>query len=322
MATFKKLTSGKWQAQIARAGVRRAKSFPTKSAAKDWAARQEYQISEGTDRQVASGRLWDLFDRYAREVSPKRKGARWEIVRLERLKGEDIAKNSLAELSPLIFSKWRDMRLGEVSPGSVIREMNLMSAVLTVARKEWGLISVNPLSDVRKPAKPRPRDRLLKPGELDKLLEQAGFDLSRQIGRAVHAFRFAIETGMRAGEILSLTSELVDLEKRVATLTDTKNGTARKVPLSNAAVELLKLLPDAPTYFDLSSANLDALFRRARDNAKIEGLRFHDSRHEAVTRLSRKLDVLSLARMIGHKDIKMLQVYYNESAEDIAKRLD
>lgn len=197
-----------------------------------------------------------------------------------------------------------------------------MSAVLTVARKEWGLIKINPLSDVRKPSKPRSRDRLLKKDELDKLLEQSGTDLTKQIARAVHAFLFAIETGMRAGEILSLTPDLVSLENRVATLLETKNGTSRKVPLSLAAVELLEALPEAPTYFNMTSANLDALFRRARDNAKIEGLRFHDSRHEAVTRLSKKLDVLSLARMIGHKDIKMLQVYYNESAEDIAKRLD
>lgn len=321
MATYKKLTTGKWQAQIAVKGVRKAKSFPTKAAARDWAARQEYLVSIG-EHEGAVGVLRDLFDKYAREVSPKHKGARWEIVRLERFKKDELAGTRLADLTPAILGRWRDRRLSEVSPGTVIREMNLVSAVLTVARREWGLIQHNPMSDVRPPVKPPPRDRRVTDDEITALIEHGGSDLSKQKARAVHAFRFAIETGMRAGELRGLTEETVDLKKRVAKLLDTKNGTSREVPLSSKAVELLEALPEAETYFDLTAANLDALFRKARDDAKIKGLRFHDSRHEAVTRLSRKLDVLSLARMIGHKDIKMLQVYYNESAEDLAKRLD
>ncbi len=67
---------------------------------------------------------------------------------------------------------------------------------------------------------------------------------------------------------------------------------------------------------------LDAPRRRVRDRAKVEGLTFHDSRLTAITRLSKRLDVLALARMVGHSDLRMLQVYYNETAEELAKRLD
>ena len=74
--------------------------------------------------------------------------------------------------------------------------------------------------------------------------------------------------------------------------------------------------------FDLTSQQIDALFRKARDKSKIENLRFHDSRHEAITRLAKKPDVLSLARIVGHKDIRMLLVYFNETAEELAHRLD
>ena len=128
---------------------------------------------------------------------------------------------------------------------------------------------------------------------------------------------------MRAGEIVGLTDKTVDRDTRVATLPKTKNGPARKVPLSTAALGLLDELPetDGPL-FDLSNQQIDAMFRKARDKTKIEDLRFHDSRHEAITRLAKKVDVLSLARMVGHKDIKMLMIYYNETAEELAQRLD
>jgi len=76
------------------------------------------------------------------------------------------------------------------------------------------------------------------------------------------------------------------------------------------------------TLFGLTSVSLDALFRKGRDRAQIEGLTFHDTRHAAITRLAKKLNVLDLARMVGHRDLRMLQIYYNESADDMALKLD
>ena len=105
----------------------------------------------------------------------------------------------------------------------------------------------------------------------------------------------------------------------------TKNGTKRAVPLSSRAVALLKLLPEPEeggTLFGVTSRSLDALFRKAKTRAGIEDATFHDARHLAITRLAKKLNVLDLARMVGHRDLKQLQVYYNESAEDMAARLD
>lgn len=323
MATYKKLQSGRWQAQVARSGVRRARSFRTKREAQDWASREEYLITEGDAATAAAQKLRDVFGRYAREVSATKRGERWEVIRLERLSKDKIADIRVSEVTPSDFADWRDRRLTEVAPASVSREMTLMSAVMNVARREWGLIKVNPLADVRKPSPPPPRDRRVSPDEIDALVKEAGTDLSRVRARAVHAFRFAVETAMRAGEIVGLTWENVDAERRVAHLPRTKNGSSRDVPLSTAAVALLQDLPGREgRCFDLRSDQLDVMFRRARDGAGIENLRFHDSRHEAITRLARKVDVLPLARIVGHKDIKMLMVYYNETAEDLARRLD
>lgn len=126
---------------------------------------------------------------------------------------------------------------------------------------------------------------------------------------------------MRAGEIAGLEWDRVDLDRRVALLTHTKNGRPREVPLSTRAVELIRALPELDPAFGLSSRQLDVLFRKLRDRPGVKGLTFHDSRHAAITALSTKLDVLALARMVGHKDLRQLREYYNECAEELAKRL-
>lgn len=320
MATFSKLPSGKWRAQVERKGVRKSASFPTKQAAKDWAARQEYLIlNAGPPGSAVT--FAEVMDRYAREVSPKRRGARWEMIRLEKFQTHDIADKKMADLAPADFAAWRDARLREVAPGSVAREMNLLSAVLSVARKEWGLIDRNPMADVRKPPKPPPRDRLVTPREMEALAIATGDDLTNATARAFHAFAFACETAMRAGEIVGLTWDRVYLDQRYVHLPMTKNGTARDVPLSSKAVEMLEALPRLDPVFGLTSSQLDTLWRKVRGKAGVEGLTFHDSRHRAISDLARKVDVLDLARIVGHRDIKMLMTYYNASAEDIAKRL-
>ncbi|MDJ0685359.1 MAG: site-specific integrase [Alphaproteobacteria bacterium] len=324
MATFRKLPSGKWQAQVARKGVRRSASFDTKRSAQDWAARQEYlALNQSADTDKST--LADLFDRYARDESPKRRGARWEVIRLSRLARDPLGQVRVSEVGPSDLAAWRDRRMAEVSAGSVRRELALLSAVFNVACREWRVLDQNPVSEIRKPPPTPPRDRRVSDDEIELLVAAGGGDLQSKTGRAVHAFLFAIETAMRAGEIARLTDADVDRTARVAHLALTKNGSARDVPLSRRAIDLIDALPAQKAgraLFGLSSAQIDVLFRKARDKAAIADLTFHDSRHEAITRLSRKLDVLSLARSVGHKDVRMLMVYYNESAQDLAQRLD
>lgn len=128
---------------------------------------------------------------------------------------------------------------------------------------------------------------------------------------------------MRAGEICGLLPR--DIVGRVATLTETKNGTKRKVPLSKRAVELLELLPtptEGAMMFGITTKSLDTLFRKAKTRAGIEGATFHDLRHLAITKLAKRLHVLDLARVLGHRGLKQLQVYYNETGEEMAKLLD
>jgi integrase len=305
---------------VEKRGVRRTKVFQGKAEAKAWAVRQEYEI-ENQEMVSGGNTLGEAFDKYGREVSVKKRGERWEVIRLERFKTYPISNVKMKDVRASDFAKWRDARLLEVKGASVRREMQLMSAVVNVARKEWGWINANPLSDVRKPpASPR-RNRLVSENEMAALSISAGSDPKDKTARSFLAFQFAIETGMRAGEIVGLVQDRIDRRRRVAHLPITKNGEARDVPLSRAAMGILERLEGDPV-FGLTSQNLDVLWRKVRDRAGIEGLTFHDARHVAITRLAKKLDVLDLARMVGHRDIKMLLVYYEADAEDLARKLD
>lgn len=113
----------------------------------------------------------------------------------------------------------------------------------------------------------------------------------------------------------------VHLSARYVTLPRTKNGDVREVPLSMRAVDIIKALPegDGPV-FGLDDALRDALWRKTRPLA-LADLHFHDARSEAIWRLSKKLDVLQLARVIGHRDLNSLLIYFRESASDMATRL-
>lgn len=310
----------KWRAQVARQGVRKTKVFASKREALDWSARFERMILDG-DKIAAQGRVSDLFDRYRAEVSPRKRGEHSEALRLNRMSKDPIGRKKLGDLSQKDIAAWRDNRLLEVSPGTVKREMNLMSAVFSHARDEWGVIGKSPMQGVKQPPSPPARDRLPTDHEIEAMRHVAGADLTKARARVFQAFLFAGETAMRSGEIVGLTWDRLDLGARVAHLPETKNGTARSVPLSTAAIDLIEALPRADPVFGLEDRQRDALFRSMRDKAGVEGLTFHDSRAWATGKLSKKVDVLTLARITGHKDIKMLMVYYRETAADIAKRL-
>ncbi|MES2164212.1 MAG: site-specific integrase [Pseudomonadota bacterium] len=312
----------RWRHRIMVNGMRASGTFDTKAAALKWEAEQRLTLSQ--PQQVAVNKTCaDAFRRYEIEVSRTKRGHRWEAGRLATMAASSLGRITMAQITPSHIAAWRDERLRSVQGGTVTREMNLLSHVFSVARKEWKWIARSPTTDVARPkAKPH-RDRRITPDEIDRICvalrwpndgSVTGPETKQQ--RVALAFLFALETAMRAGEICGLRKG--DVNGCVARLKMTKNGFPRNVPLSPRAMEIWSMVPDG---FGITTATLDAMFRVARQRADVEGLTFHDSRHEAITRLASKLNVLDLARMVGHHDIKQLQTYYNPTAEDIAKKL-
>jgi len=138
-----------------------------------------------------------------------------------------------------------------------------------------------------------------------------------------YAFLIALETAMRQGELWGLDWSDIDFGGRYLTLHDTRNGSSRHVPLSGKAIELFQALEPKQVgkVFSVSQESGAIYFRKAVKLAGIDNLKFHDARHEALTRLARKLDVLDLARMVGHRDPRSLMIYYNPTPTEIAERL-
>lgn len=312
----------RWRHRIMVQGVRVSGTFDTKAAALKWETEQRVALSSGLRVSVTTT-CADAFRRYELQVSKGKRGHRWEAARLAAMAASSLGPITMADLKSSHIAAWRDERLRSVQGGTVTREMNLLSHVFSVARKEWQWLLENPTRDVARPkAKPH-RDRRITEEEIERIClalrwpndgSAAAPETVQQ--RIALAFLFAIETAMRAGEICGLRAG--DVNGCVARLKMTKNGFPRNVPLSPRAMEIWSMVPEG---FGITTATLDAMFRTARARAGVDGLTFHDTRHEAITRLASKLNVLDLARMVGHHDIKQLQTYYNPTPEDIAKKL-
>ncbi|WOS40707.1 site-specific integrase [Xanthomonas rydalmerensis] len=306
-------------------GRRATKVFDTKRAALAWAQEQEGLLS---GKELPDKTLEEAFTKYADEVTPSKRGGRWDRIRIDRFKREDkIAKRRLLGLSANDLAAWRDARLKQVKPSTVAREMNLIAAVLEVARREWGWLKESPMRDVRQPKKPKGRARRISAEEVEALAR--AFDVWDSLKaetkrhRIGLAFLFALETAMRSGEICALRWPDVHLEERYVTVRDSKNGDSRDVPLTMRAVQILRALPlSFGPAFGLDAAKRDGLFRKVRDSiASIKNLHFHDTRAEAIWRLSKKLDILELARVIGHRNLSSLLIYYRATAAELAKKL-
>jgi len=343
MASFQK-RGDSWRAIVRLKGVTDSATFPRKSDAAAWASRREAEINAGARGQVPDKTFGQLLERYRDEVSATKDGARWETTRINKLVNGNPDKGSvsdpltfvrLAALNQTHFAAWRDRRLLSVKPASVRREWNLLSAACTKAIDEWKWLTSHPMKGVSRPEKPAARDRRISAEETECILFCAGY--SRNVppctmtARVGAVFLFAIETGMRAGEICALEWKDVMIEQRYCAakgevIGSRKTAAAkRNVPLSSEAIRLIDQIPgerEGRVFKISSTQSLDALFRKVKEKAAIEDLHFHDTRHEAITRLSKKMDVLALARMVGHRNINELMTYYNESATDIAALLD
>ncbi len=324
MATIRKLPSKRWYVEVRKLGQRKSKTFDSKLQAVKWA--EEIEQSLKPDGLIHGKTLEDAFIRYRDEISPTKKSYRSEFNRLNKFLRDPLAQLPLAEIRQHHFDTWIENSLTKIKSSSVNRDLNLLSALFEQA-KRWRWTKENPIRGIRRPKNPQPRDRRISDKEIEKILDALGFDgdlvtTTRHI--IAVAFLFALETAMRQGEIWGLDWSAVYLNKKFVRLHETKNGTKRDVPLSKEAVRLLTLLnpKEKGKVFNSNQESSGVIFRRALQLAQIEGLTFHDTRHEAITRLAKKLQILDLARAIGHRDVRSLMVYFNATAEEIAEQLD
>jgi len=304
------------------------KTFQSKDAAAVWARKTEYELE----------RHMYIDDAEAgREMTIKDAATDFEKEHLDRLRHGKREKNRLAAL--LERTGWGSLTLAGLrgkdvaayvrkkesegaKPDTIRLDPALLSRLYKHARTDWGMESLkNPVDVVRRPSlRGTARERRLETGEEEALFEAARGDFKPVI-------RWALETAMRREEIATLTWVHIDQVRRTAHLPRTKNDEARTVPLSSAAVAILKELPrqldKSKTVFGLSKDQLTDRMRNTVKKAGLLDLRFHDLRHEATSRFFERgtLDMMEVASITGHKTLHMLRRYTHLRAEDLAAKL-
>lgn len=305
---------GRFEVRLQHQGSVYSKTFGTGAEAKRWAVGVEHgfiEVSAKPNSTAGYPTLTEAIDRYAQEVSRKHRGARQELVRLGQLKRLDWAQKKLNRVTPQQIRQLRDEMLERGASTSSARLMLLLvSAIYRHARREWGYKLDNPVAEIRLPSPAPARLRRLTQAEEERLMGALSSCRRPVMSSLV---KFALETGMRRSEMLRLRWSDIDFEKRLATLPTTKNGNPRWVPLTEAAIAALRenLSRGHSRPFDIEERNIEYAWKWVVKHAGLEDFRFHDLRHEALSRWAHRLggDVFKLSLVSGHKTLQMARRY-------------
>ena len=325
----------------------RLKGFPPQSAtferltdAKKWAQHTESAIREGRHFKTTEAKrhtLAELIDRYCREVLPGKKSKIDQAQQLGWWKTE-IGSFTLADVSPSLLAEYRDKLGREItvrkkprSPASVVRYMAALSHAFTVAVKEWGWLEDSPMRKVTKPRESRGRVRFLSDDERALLLKACKESSNPYLYPVVV---LALSTGMRQGEIMGLTWEVVDLNRGRAILHETKNGERRAVAITGHALDLLNALAkvrriDSNLVFPAKETrtqkpqkpiDLRTPWETAMKEARLDDFQFHDLRHSAASYLAMNgASLAEIAEVLGHKTLQMVKRYAHLSEGHTAR---
>lgn len=227
----------------------------------------------------------------------------------------------LAEVDPEIIEKYKAKRKTEVSPATANRELALLKTMLSKA-VEWGKLKSNPAAKVKKFKEAPGRERILTPMEIKDLADAANSHLKPVL-------IIALNTGMRRGEILGLRWESVNFAQGSILIEDSKSGRSRKVPMNNLVAETLRQIERGSEFVFFNPATKDPVkdvktsFKTACKNAGIKGLRFHDLRHTAASRMIEGgADLVTVSKILGHSTIQMTMRYCHPTAETMRQAVD
>ena len=317
-----------WQVRIKKKGYEElARTFDLKTAAERWAKQVEAEMDRGafvSRVEAEATTLCEALDRYERDISSKKKSASRERSTIAAWGTSPLSGRSLASIRGKdVADAVRGLEARGLAPNSVRIHLALLSHLFNVARTAWGMESLsNPVDLVKgqRPKLPRGRDRRLTGDEQARLMTAA----LAYGGEICPVITWAIETAMRRGEIAAMRWEHLDRKARVLLLPETKTGTPRRVPLSVAALGVLDGLPRRldGRVWGMRPDSISQAFERVCKTAGIEGLTFHDLRHEATSRLFEKgLNPMQVAAITGHKTLQMLKRYTHLRAEDLVGML-
>ncbi len=330
MATITKRASGLYQVKIRHKGYPvQSKTFFTKEDAQKWARQVEVEMDKGSfvNSNSADGTTFKtVATKFSAEYAVHHyRNRTWKYTLAHLV--EFFGDYCLSGITAGLICQYRDKRLAIRSGSTVKKELDMMSKVLDVCQKEFGIFLPhgNLVRNIRKPKVNKPRERRLSEVELNRLLTECEASKNKLLAPA---FLFAIETAMRREELAQLEWHHIDWKRRLALLLDPnkiKNGEARAVPLSSRAIKILKSLPrplEGGRIF-MAGRSIYQAFTHARNRAGIKNFTWHDLRHEAISRLAERGDLsnMELAAVSGHKTLQMVKRYAHLNAEHLARKL-
>jgi len=321
-----RVRQGRYQANVRRKGYAPVTAtFTSREVAKRWIKSTEIAIERGDYAPRCTITVGELMHKYENEYLPNLNNGgdshKWRVRLLKRY-FNDLP---LADLTPAHLAKYRDQRLLKVAPLTVKRDLSVLSSAINTAVIEWSvLLDLNPVSRIRFKNADVPRDRRLQHGEEQLLLSRAYPCLKRQI-------IVAIETAMRQGEIYNIRKNDINVQHQTLRIPETKTDKPRIIPLSKRALKALTEQTRASgnvvhmtdkLIFDVNRWTEWNRFTRLKEECGIEDLRFHDLRHEATSRLfERGFNVMEVASITGHENLKHLKRYTHIKPESLVARL-
>jgi len=323
MSSIQKV-NGKWKAQVCKVGFpRRSKTFSTRAHAISWANSTEHQLEQykvyGYDKTLLNNKLSHLIDRYQATKSVFKRSYKKEVYILRKWKNTPLAQMRVGDISTVMIVSLVDRWKGEIKPASIRNYCAVLRHIFNVAINEWGYHMDNPVSKVKMPKSAetplrRIRDEHLK--ELNKIFRER-----QSVMRWIVIF--GLETAMRRGEIVNLKWEDIDRSKNTARISESKSGRVRCVPLTPRAIECLESVPAQSEYvFNTTTSAIASAWKRIRVKAGAKNIRFHDLRHEAISRFFEKgLTIPEVASISGHRTPQMLFRYAHADQSKIAEKL-
>lgn len=320
MATIRRRRTAagvRWQAMSRLAGCEHtSRVFPTRKEAVEWGRAEDarQQRARAARSPTTKHTLDDAIDRYTLTVLPG-KAASTQRTDKHRLRWwrDRIGHMLLADIRRPLIVQIRDVLAATMSGPTVNRHLAALSAVLTRARKEWDWIEHNPVSDVQRFAESPGRTRYFTADEAERLLTACA---ARNHELRV-LFLLALATGLRQSELLALTWDRVDLQRRVLVVYDTKNRDPKGIPLADEVIPELRSLTrrlDSPLLFRIRTKIPWNTYRRdweaALAESGVEGAVWHTTRHSTASHLAMSGATLrELMDMLGHRTEAMARRY-------------
>ena len=308
MATIRK-RNNKYQVQVRIKGQYASDTFVNLNHARSWIRQKEIEL-EGRvlGKRYKPKTMLEILNQYKKKTTPLKKSSQNEIIIINALVKHKWIQKPLSSLCPSDVANYRDMRLQTIKASSFAREFCILKHALKVAEVEWNWnVPTNLLGNIKIPKVHAKAIRRIDDIDLERLLIASAKHTNKYLNPII---KLALETAMRRGEILSLKWSDIDMHRGLIIIDNTKTGFSRSIQMNDKVRFVLSSLnKEDERVFPITINSLRLCYQRLCKKLCVK-VRFHDFRHEAISRLFEKnLSIPHIASISGHRTMSQLFRY-------------